>query len=77
MSNQDPEQEKQIMEGMEANVGRQVTFLDDDGERHWGRITGVSNSEHYAVLLDYNGWPWPWLVRREAINFVEEIRTRI
>lgn len=67
----------ETIEMMEANVGRDVTFLDDDGERHWGKITGVSNNEHYTVLLDYNGWPWPWLVRREAISFVEYIRTQI
>ena len=66
--------EEQVqLQMLEKNVGRTVTFLDDDGTRHYGKITGVSNSEHYTVLLDHNGWPWPWYVRVEAVSFVEHI----
>lgn len=77
MNNQEHEQEKIMLEMMEKNVGRQVTFVDDDGTRHYGEITGVSNSEHYTVLLQHNGWPWPWYVRKESIHFVQDISTRI
>ncbi len=69
-------EEQTELELMEKNVGRNVTFTDDDNNRHYGRITGVSNTEHYTVLLDHN-WPWPWYVRKEAIHFVEEIQTKI
>ena len=66
----------QEMQLMELNVGRNVTFVDDDGTRHYGRITGVSNDEHYTVLLEHK-WPWPWLVRKEAIHFVELIQEQV
>lgn len=69
------EQEKILQ--LEKNVGRTVTFVAGDGTRHYGKITGVSNSEHYTVLVEFNDWPWPWYVRVEAIHFVEEIQTRI
>ena len=76
MNEQEQQEEKELIEQMEKNVGRTVTFVDDDDTRHYGRITGVSNSEHYTVLLEHN-WPWPWYVRKEAIHFVEEIQTKI
>lgn len=64
------------MELMEKNVGRSVTFQTDDGDRLYGKISGVSNTEHYTVLIDCS-WPWPWYVRKEAIHFVEDISTKI
>jgi hypothetical protein len=64
------------MELMEKNVGRSVTFQTDDGDRLYGKISGVSNTEHYTVLIDCS-WPWPWYVRKEAIHFVEETSTKI
>lgn len=70
------QEERQKLEQMEKNVGRTVTFTDDDGTRHYGQISAVSNSEHYTVLLERN-WPWPWMVRAEAIHFVEDIRKKI
>lgn len=69
--NNEHEQEKILQ--LEQNVGRSVTFMCDDGTRHCGKITGVSNSEHYTVLLDYNGSPWPWYVRTEAIRFMDQV----
>lgn len=80
MSDHDHEQEmkheqEKILQ-LEKNIGRTVTFLDDDGTRHYGKITGVSNSEHYTVMLEHK-LPWPWYVRVEAVHFVEEIQTRI
>ena len=60
------------LEQMEKNVGRSVTFETDDGNILRGKITGVSNTEHYTVLIDCN-LPWPWYIRKEAINFVQDI----
>lgn len=71
------EQEQEKILQLEKNIGRTVTFVAGDGTRHYGKITGVSNSEHYTVLVEFNDWPWPWYVRAEAIHFVEEIQTRI
>jgi len=64
------------LELMEKNVGRSVSFQTDDGDRLHGKISGVSNTEHYTVLIDCS-WPWPWYVRKEAIHFVEETSTKI
>ena len=64
------------LEQMEKNVGRSVTFETDDGNILRGKITGVSNTEHYTVLIDCNQ-PWQWYIRKEAINFVQDISTKI
>ena len=64
------------LEQMEKNVGRSVTFETDDGNILRGKITGVSNTEHYTVLIDCNQ-PWQWYIRKEAINFVPDISTKI
>ena len=62
------------LELMEKNVGRSVTFQTDDGDRLYGKISGVSNTEHYTIDCS---WPWPWYVRKEAIHFVEDTSTKI
>jgi hypothetical protein len=54
---------------MEKNIGREVMFQVDD-KQFYGKITGVPNSEHYAVVIGDN---WDWYIREEAIHFVEKI----
>ena len=60
----------QILQKMELNVGRDVSFPLEDGTFMSGRITGVSNEDHYTVLVDFHGNPWDWYVRSEAVRFI-------
>lgn len=54
---------------MERNIGREVMFQ-IDGIQFYGKIAGVPNSEHYAVVVGDN---WDWYIREEATHFVENI----
>ena len=54
------------IEIMEQNIGREVFWQIDD-KQFFGKITGVPNAEHYAVIVgDY----WNWYIREEVIHFV-------
>ena len=62
-------QETLVIQEMEKNLDRRCSFTMEDGTVKSGVITGVSNTEHYTVSIPRNDYQWPWLVRREAIQF--------
>lgn len=61
--------DKAKIANMEKNIGREVMFQVDETQ-FYGKITGVPNTEHYAVVVGSN---WDWYIREEAIHFVEKI----
>jgi len=63
------QQENETMQAMENNVGRRCSFIADHGMLS-GIIRGVSNSEHYRVMVDHASI-WEWYVRSEAIRFAD------
>lgn len=60
--------EQSIIRQMENNVGRRCSFQIDDGTVLHGRVSSVSNSEHYAVVIARGGYDWQWYVRAESIR---------
>ena len=58
--------DKAKIANMEDNIGREVMFQ-IDGTQFYGKITGVPNSEHYAVVV---GESWGWYIREEAVHFI-------
>jgi len=61
--------DKAKIANMEKNIGREVMFQVDETQ-FYGKIIGVPNGEHYAVVVGSN---WDWYIREEAIHFVEKI----
>ena len=59
--------EQNIILQMENNVGRRCSFACDDGTVLHGRVSGVSNTEHYCVTVDHASI-WEWYVRAESIR---------
>lgn len=59
--------DQQIMMQMQTNIGHRCSFVADDGTVMHGRISGVSNAEHYTVTVDHP-CTWEWYVRLESIR---------